>query len=134
MSTQRSPFYCLMPVTALLIGSGLAWFIHGFVDVNMPKLIAEIATRFFSLIVGMTFWGLGFVFAQKRMFCGGVEDLTEETRLYHHAGAFLAIALLIIAGMLLATGSLLLYFIVVVILAALFAGEIGWGEPFRLIW
>src|ERR1700688_2955690 len=74
---SKSPLKCLAPVIGISIGSLFGWVLHFVIH---PSLTADVAVRVFMIMFAIFGWAMTAVIDQKKLHCGGTEQIDEDTR------------------------------------------------------
>ena len=122
---------CFIPVLGIFLGLLLGWILHFLVDVADPSI--DLLLRLNTFLFGVAGWAAATVMQGKKLHCGGTLPSDEiDTRRY--AVLFLACLFFFILSVVLAVKGLpWLGYPVALVLVSLLIGEIGWGNPLRLI-
>lgn len=122
---------CFRPIAPIVVGFALGLLLV----IALPKEgWRSIASSFFMLLFSLMAWALDTALGHGvQLHCGGGRPLDRRARLRYAFCGVLVLALTIVAVLALANEWVVFYFGVVLVIAAVFVGEVGWGDPMWLV-
>jgi len=123
---------CFSPLLGIFLGFVFGWLMYVYMPHNWPT---DVAARTFSLLFSLLGWGIGVIVGQRRrLHCGGTRPIETETDSQrHYVVVIIAVFVAVIEVFFLAREMYIFYTIIFVIALAMFAGEVGWGDPWRVL-
>lgn len=132
-SDRNSWLICSSQLIGIFLGGLVGFIIYAFLP-DDPQFVQEMGARFYAFLFSVTGWLFSLILQGKCIFCGGIDEITDDRKgRYYIFFISLIACLAILPLLLLMTKNYAMFYGVFFILILVILGEVGQDDPFSII-